>query len=356
MSQQAQAHRAPSVAGAMHTAAALACVLAALFATAAYSATPPELYSAQVALPELDPSTSEADGRRDAYARALARVLVRVTGQRNVGSRPEVAPLLEAAEQFVQQFTTRPSDDGGEVLWVAFDGAALERAAASVGLPIWNRDRPATLVWLAVDRGDGTRDLLGADSADPAKLAIEQAARERGVPLIWPLLDSADRAAASAGDVWGGFGEKVAAASSRYRADVVVVARLRARPGQAAYGSWDVRTGAESDRWRAGAVQGVNQLADYLVSRLAASSDVATVTSITVSNVYSVDAYSDVLNYLERLTLIERVRLRAVQGDVLVFEADVRGDSSRLRRAIDVGRLLVSDSGDGLGLSFRYAR
>ncbi|MEO1575515.1 MAG: DUF2066 domain-containing protein, partial [Pseudomonadota bacterium] len=223
--------------------AVAAVVALSLAAGPAHAATPPELYSAQVVLPELVDGASDEERRRDAYSRAMAQVLVRVTGQRNVGSRPEAAPLLEAAEQFVQQFTTRPGDAGGETLWVAFDGAAVERAAGSVGLPIWNRDRPATLVWLAVDRGDGTRDLVGADSADPVRLEIERVARERGVPLIWPLLDSSDRAAASAADIWGGFNDKVTSASSRYRADVVVVARLRARPGQAAYGSWDVRTG-----------------------------------------------------------------------------------------------------------------
>ena len=316
----------------------------------------PDLYSVEVALPERDDAIDEVEWRREAYSRALARVLVRVTGQRGVGSLPEAVPLLDAAEQYIQQFTTRQGEAGSERLWVAFDGAAVEQAAASLGLPIWNRDRPATLIWLVVDRGGGTRDLVGVDSGDPARQAIEAVARERGVPLVWPLLDSTDRASASVADIWGGFGDKVAAASSRYRADVVVVARLSSRGGQTAFGNWEVRTGTESDRFRAGASRGVHQLADYLVSRLAASSDVATVTSITVSNVYSVDAYSDVINYLERLTLIDSIRLRAVQDDVLVFDVDVRGDSARLRRAIDVGRLLVSDTVDGIGLSFRYAR
>lgn len=344
--------------GAGRRRAGLTCVLLILAAFAApvsLAASPPQLYAAETILPER-PDADPEEIRNDAYSRALARVLVRVTGQRNVASRPEAAPLLEAAAQFVQQFTNRTSDSGAALLWVAFDGPSVERAASSVGLPVWNRDRPATLVWLIVDRGDGRRDLVGADSDDPARANIEATARERGIPLIWPLLDSSDRAVASAADMWGGFSDKVAAASQRYRADVVLLVRLRARPGQAAYGSWDVRTGAESDRWRANAATGIHQLADYLVSRLAASAEIASITSITVSNVYSVEAYSNVVNYLERLTVIDRVQLRAAQDDILVFDADVRGDSGQLRRAIDVGRLLTSDPDDPMGLSFRYAR
>ncbi|MEM6640116.1 MAG: DUF2066 domain-containing protein [Pseudomonadota bacterium] len=321
--------------------------------------TPTELYATAVPLPEVGEVTDEqavADRDKAAYGRALALVLVRVTGQRDVASRPEAADLLENAQRYVQQFTTRTSELGEPELWVAFDGDALERAAAQAGLPIWNRDRPAVLIWLAVDRGNGERELVGADSDEPVRLAIEQIARNRGVPIVWPLLDSADMAATSVSDVWGGFGENVLAASARYRADVVLLSRLRAPTGQGAYGQWEVRTGAENQRFRGGVSQGINGLADYLVARLAASADVANVVSITVNNVYSVSAYSDVVNYLERLTLIDDLQLKAVQDDVLVFEASVRGDSARLQRAIELGRLLTPDPTEPGALIFRFAR
>jgi len=210
-------------------------------------------------------------------------------------------------------------------------------------------------VW-NVDRGGGTRQIIGADSADPIKQRVEAAAAARGLPLIWPLADSIDRAAATVTDIWGGFGERVAAASERYRADVVLVGRLRGRTGQDPYGSWDLQSNAGAESWRGSVGGGLNQTADFLVSRLAAAAEVASITSITVSNVYSVEAYSETLNYLERLSLIDNVQLRAARDSVFVFDVNVRGDSRQLRRAINVGRVLVSDDDTGLGLDFRYAR
>lgn len=322
--------------------------------SAALAASVPDLYAVEVPLladPASPRGAATEEDLAQAYSLAMARVLVRVTGQRDVAMRSEAAPLMEQAEQFIQQFTTR-----GEVLWVAFDGPSLERAVAASGLPVWNRDRPAILVWLAVDRGGGARKLIGADSADPVKRQVEAAAAARGLPLIWPLADSIDRSAATVADIWGGFGERVAAASERYRAEVVLVGRLSGRSGRDPYGSWDLQSNAGVERWRGSVTGGLNQAADFLVARLAAAPEVASITSITVSNVYSVEAYGETLNYLERLSLIDNVQLRAASGDVFVFDVNVRGDSGQLRRAINVGRVLVSDDQSGLGLDFRYAR
>ncbi len=320
----------------------------------AQAAIVPDLYAVEVPLvvdPESPGGAATEEDLARAYSLAMARVLVRVTGQRDVAMRSEAAPLMEQAEQFIQQFTTR-----GEALWVAFDGPSLERAVAASNLPIWNRDRPSILVWLAVDRGGGARELIGADSEDPVKQQVEAAAAARGLPLIWPLADSVDRSAATVADIWGGFGDRVAAASERYRAEVVLVGRLRGRSGQDPYGSWDLQSNAGIESWRGSVTGGLNQAADFLVSRLAAAPEVASITSLTVSNVHSVEAYSETLNYLERLTLIDDVQLRAASGDVFVFDVNVRGDSAQLRRAINVGRVLVSDDQTGLGLDFRYAR
>jgi hypothetical protein len=314
---------------------------------AAHGAVVPDLYAVEVPLI----ATDEDDGRESAYALALARVLVRVTGRRDIARDPDAAILLEQAERFVQQYTSRRED----ALWVAFYGPSLERAASQAGLPVWNHDRPLILVWLAVDPGDGSRALVGADAGQPVREQVEQAASARGLPIIWPLLDSTDRSAATVADVWGGFGDKIAAASARYRADAVLVGRLRGRPGQRLFGTWDLQTGADTQRWRGGVEQGIDEVADFLVARLATTARMSSTASLTVSAIGDVTAYSNTLNYLERLTLIDSVQLLTVSDDTCVFQVELLGDARRLRRAIAVGNVLVSEEDDGVSLSFRYA-
>ena len=308
----------------------------------------PDLYAVEVPLAD----RQDDEARKSAYSLALAKVLVRVTGRRDIARDPAAGPILEQAERFLQQFTYR----GEDALWVAFDGPVLEQAVSAAGLSVWNRDRPSVLVWLAVDRGDGTRALIGADDEDPVKDLVQEAADARGVALIWPLLDSTDRAVASLSDVWGGFGDNVQAASTRYRPGVVLVGRLRGSGGQRLFGNWDLQTGGAAQRFRGGAGQGIDQMADFLVQRLASSGSVATTTSLTVSGIRGVAAYSDTLNYLERLSLTDNVRLIAVHDDTFVFEVDLLGEPNRLRSAIDVGRMLVSEDPQSGSLSFRYAR
>src|SRR5258706_15949695 len=52
-------------------------------------------------------------------------------------------------------------------------------------------------------------------------------ADERGLPVTLPLLDVQDLRAVTFADVWGGFEDRVAAASARYRADALLIGRVR---------------------------------------------------------------------------------------------------------------------------------
>src|SRR5258706_5789879 len=52
-------------------------------------------------------------------------------------------------------------------------------------------------------------------------------ADERGLPVTLPLLDVQDLRAVTFADVWGGFEDRVAAASVRYRADALLIGRVR---------------------------------------------------------------------------------------------------------------------------------
>mgnify|MGYP000470570934 CR=1 FL=1 len=143
------------------------------------------LYTAQV---PLDPE--ESNPRAAAYEMALADVLLRVSGS-ELANDPEMIELLfpEPASYIVQ---FRPGVE--ETLWVSFDGEAIERVLRQAGQTVWGSDRPLTLVWLAVDWGQGEREIVAADDPDAdakisqAKKAFEklqkrmtELARDKGV-------------------------------------------------------------------------------------------------------------------------------------------------------------------------------
>ncbi|MDP9011599.1 MAG: DUF2066 domain-containing protein, partial [Pseudomonadota bacterium] len=136
-----------------------------------------ELFQATAAVADRSEGAKTA-----AFQAALKVVLVRVTGRRTADEDPAYAPLVNNAARYVQQYRTAP--DGK--LWVAFDGAAIERWLTQNGQPLWGRERPSTLVWLSVQNGSQPGVVLSADDTSDLKEAIDAAAAVRGVPLVWP--------------------------------------------------------------------------------------------------------------------------------------------------------------------------
>ncbi|HZF26646.1 MAG TPA: DUF2066 domain-containing protein [Steroidobacteraceae bacterium] len=286
-----------------------------------------------------------------AFQDAMREVLVRVTGQRDAGSQPALQPLINDARRYVQQFRVV----GSNQFFAGFDGAKVERAVVAAGQPLWGHQRPATLVWLAVDDGR-VRTLVDAQSNSELKQALEQAAELRGLPLRWPTAGGRVRF----DDVWNGSAESLRATAGDFGADAVLVGRARSSSASNAQVHWTVLYGAESNDWLGTAAEGVHGAADQFARVFSAGSDaVASDVSITVSGIADLAAYARVTDYLESLTLISALAVEQLTGDTVVYRAKVRGDLPRLARAIELGnRLQPQNAGADPALtgalSFRY--
>ena len=147
----------------------------------------------------LDPEHENA--RELAYETALTEVLLRVSGSALSADPERIALLFPNPAAYVVQF--RPGDEN--TLWVSFDGQAIEAVLRQAGQTVWGKDRPVTLVWLAVDWGRGDREIITADDPERGRDAarsidrnrllrqrVLDMAERRGLPIVFPLLDTAD--------------------------------------------------------------------------------------------------------------------------------------------------------------------
>src|SRR5688500_12699247 len=117
-----------------------------------------DLYSVTV---ERDPRASD---QRSAVEAAMTRLLVRVTGSRNVALDPALQQLISTADDYRTFYGT---DRQGRSL-VGFSRPDVERTLTELGKPVWGPERPLTLLWVAIDDGAGGRALLGAnDTTEP---------------------------------------------------------------------------------------------------------------------------------------------------------------------------------------------
>jgi len=282
------------------------------------------------------PGSGLADA--EVFSRAMASVLVRVTGLRDAASLPELAGLIDGASRYVSSY--RRASAGR--LAVRFDAESIERAVAAAGLPFWAEDRPATLVWLAVDRGGGQRGLV-ASGASREREAVEQAAEERGVPLVWPAPVGSAEARRRFDQAWSGDTAALAAEAPEYGASAVLVGRAtRGGAGDGYTVDWTFVGPGGSERVRGGLEEGVHLAADRLAARYASTeAGRRDELDVVVTGVGSAARYAEATRYLESLPVVRGVGVREVRADSVVFRVAVRGGLDSLRRAAIAGERMI---------------
>lgn len=329
------------------------------------AATFPDLY-AIVVTPSEDAEDPQAEGIR----LAMGQLLTRLTGRRDAGWDADLAGIVENASDYVDAVGFETADR----LLVRFNGSAVEQELARLGRPIWGPERPLTLVWLAVDGLAGERAILGGDDAlafgasdamssvlQQLREEIETAADERGLPITLPLLDLEDLNAIDFTDIWGGFTDRITAASARYRADALLVGKARVTE----FGStvdWTLIDGRRQRNVIGGAVRdGLDSLADLYAAEFATLGGTRTA-RITVTDVVSVDDYGRLMKYLEGLSVLESVQVESLDKGTITLRLAARGDASVLERVLSLGGLLRPSGGTpmataaGAALAFELVR
>lgn len=308
------------------------------------------LYTAQVSVDQ-----NAKDPREAAYKAALSQVVQRVSGSELKADPESIGLLFPSPAAYVVQF--RPGADN--TLWVSFDGEAIARVLRQAGHSVWGADRPLTLVWLAVDWGQGDREVIGADDPERGMAvtsAVERSrllrqqildiAEQRGLPVVFPLLDTEDLQNISFSDIWGGFDQQLLAASRRYDVNSVLVGRIRPLTSQR--NRWTYHFGDEERSWNGEAEVVVSQIADLLAAEFAISGSAPLVAiDVTIAGIDSVEAFGTVQHLLAGLAVIESLAIVEVRGDRIHYQVEARGNAERLRRALQFNGLIEQNGFDG---------
>jgi hypothetical protein len=305
----------------------------------------PKLYEASV------PAAGTSDAARKAsFAAALRVVAVRASGRRDAGDRLGSATLADAG-RYVQRFGDNP--DG--TLLIGFDRASVDRVLAQSDLPVWGSERPVTLVWLSIEDASGQQNWVGLDAALPEARALQQVAELRGLPIVWPVMDSEDRMLGNALGNDPQTATRLATLASRYRADAVLVGRARRGAGSESAVRWSLHFGPTTTDTVGSLPEGVHFAADQLARLFASSGGAAQTLFVDVAAITDLKAYAETLNYLEGLTLVRATQVEHIAGDSVRFRLQVLGDAGLLARAVRLGSRLVPEQGDGVVAPDRLA-
>ncbi len=309
----------------------------------------------QTTVPVADES---AAARSSAMQLALQQVLIKLSGNRNIAAVPGAEQIINSSQQLVQQFryqqtAAKTGVQGETVLQVKFDENAVNNEIRNYALPLWGKERPAVLVWMAVDDETGRNIVSLENNAELVEL-VEAAATARGVPLIFPLMDLEDNARMNISDLWGNFQQPILAASERYSSDAIAVGRLSLAGAAGWQSQWTLYNGQQATSWTVEnsdntllVEEAVNRLADVLAERYAGSgASGAELFEITVSNIMTNDDYAHTLTYLQSLQSVTEVMVKTVMPEQVTFQVIGHGGQDSFARAIQLGNVLSPSGSD----------
>lgn len=342
----------------------LACV--ALLAAGPLRALPVDgLYNQVIAV------SDQSDGeRRRAYREAFAQVIVKVSGERRWLEHPAVRGALAAADNYVAEVGYR-STGLETAIDVRFDQQLVDDLLVRAEIPVWSRNRASILLWLTVQNADGRRVMLGSSSEHELQDQAREFAAERGVPVLFPLLDLVDRRMVSLDQSWAMDVTALQSVAERYGADSILAARLLEMPNGELVGLWqfifrdqiqtfDHVSGADERYVDMPLDRATSALASHfaLLPRDLAREDEVL---LQVDGIDDLANHMALIRYLESLAVVRDVRVAALRSEGLDLHVRMVGDRYRLAEIISLDRDLRPEGftlGGTIGdtLHYRWTR
>lgn len=327
-------------------------LLSVLMAPAAQSAEVSGLYDA------VTPVAGVGAAERNVAVRdAMGKVLVKVTGNRQVTSRKALAAELDNASRYLQQYryqslsAAQRSDQPQQQLLTSFDKNELDRLLRNLGLPVWSANRPTILIWLG-DEQRAKRRLLTPDLDSSVRAAVDRVAAARGLPLMLPLMDLEDQGQLQVADLWGDFENNIRAASRRYAPDLILTGRLIETAARSWRGDWRLYSADSQSHWSSAAAtreelvtDALQQAADNLANRFAPLREERSLSTVRlrVAGISALTDYAAVLELLSSQNSLERVVLVAVEPEAVVYDLHGQGGAAALEPGLEVGGLIEAD-------------
>ncbi|MBE1301222.1 MAG: DUF2066 domain-containing protein [Alteromonadaceae bacterium] len=304
------------------------------------------------------------------FSRSMRQVLQKVTGGAEVLKHSDIRQSLRNARDFIIAYRFESAQEGVAML-CDFDADKINQMVSQAGFPVWGKRRPSTLVWLATQPTEGKRFIVSANDAIEENSIVLEQANQRGIPVIFPLMDLQEAAQLSVFDVWGRFDEVMRQASDRYATEFIISARLY--PSTSDIVDPQTKEDSASEKWQLDwqfiqdelGQQGIlfsdtkeniltrfsQMLADHLAGLYATQSSSLNNRSqltLKIMNMNSIEAYVELINFFNSLEMVSSVSLLNLTGSVGEFELTLLGASDDFLIALDLDEK-ISQKKDAFG-------
>ncbi len=335
------------------------------------------LYQATV---QVDSREDERERRRG-FSDAMLEVLVKVSGSTAVSSPASIRRALNSPEAYVESWSTQTrtevieSENGQSStqenieLVVNFYESEIQRLLDENNIPLWPVNRPETLVWIVIEDELGERRML-ASSANPDSTLLERLdnyADQRGLPLLYPILDLEDQLRLNVNRLWELDEQAILNASRRYQAESILAIRIfRSLSGELLARSLyffrdNVFSYEEFESSENEFLQGSINLVSTELSQyyavLLSSTENSVPVDFQVDGIDSPADYSALLSYLRTLEGVNAFQLKRADQGTLILRLETGGQLRQLVEtiALEPSLQIVSElNRDGLDVSMHY--
>lgn len=285
---------------------------------------------------------------------AFTEVLIRVSGNEQVTTIPEIQSEISNAKSYMQRYGYH-----GKQLRVEFDSTAVNHLLKNAQQPIWTKERPLTIVWLAHAGLDDEPSVISSSSTSQLLDVLNTLSAKRGLPIIFPTMDLQDLSYLSAETVWALDQDAIKKASKRYDAQNHLVIRMEPYLGQWRASclyllddqvlSWQVRD--EDEVKLLGQV--FNRMAEELLAQFVSQQGLFSAQHLYlhVLDVNDLDDYAKVVDYVRSLVPVKNVEVVQINGNDLLLDVTANTDSPGLIRSIKLAhghKLKMLDYSDTL--------
>lgn len=311
-----------------------------------------DLYSGEVPV-----QGQGAAERNQALPDALIQVLQKISGQRDLPTGPVLEQGLDDAARMLRSFqyrdVVRTLPDGGEEkqlrLVASFAPDAVDKLVRDLGLRRWRPGRKPIVIWPVVDDGQG-RELMPVEY-QYAWDTVADVAALRGLPIAWPDLSEELRQQMDLQLLWGGYTDQLLGDGSDSDGVVIIAAR---REGPEWNLRWTFADRNASSSWRTrdrdltfALVEGIHQLTDLVasVNSIGPAGQGEWQVDLNVSGLHGRNDYARCLDYLQKLSLVDKVEVRSAGPEGLSFRLSLNAAPEYLDRMLGRDGVLKSQDG-----------
>ena len=369
-------------------------------ASLTWAADKASLFDVSIAVP-----SESAKEKRMAAKKALERVFVRMTGDENIlRTYPELKRYTANTDSYIASFTYRqvPKEDlrASDVLFQhlhalsardeknaietqrneyvslnqSVEGVDSSQEAANqlvlelsflpeqvfewmkaAAIPVWQSQRPKVLIWLTLQT-QGERQFVAEEKYPAVIDLIEKKARDRALPVIFPLYDLEEQIRLPVDELWNFSLDAIVDESSKYASAAILVGRLSVDDLANITGEWMlVAGGAPRTYSYAGKeteeflYKGVDLAVDFLARSYAIRHDAGSeIMTLQVEGVEQYTQYLALYESLKSVTSLNQLQLTYIDNGLVFFHFNSAADISKLRAVIELDtRLHWIDRGSG---------